>query len=136
MRERFPPASRRRKARLALRVWVAFADVTLRLKRGPLPVVVASLTVASASDRPREHPRLLSRAVDRALRVGRRQPTCLVNALVLFRLLAQQGDRPVLVIGLKPDAADYAAHAWIELGGVDVGPAPGRMGHVEIARYP
>jgi hypothetical protein len=27
------------------------------------------------------------------------------------------------------------AHAWVELGGLDLGPAPGRNGHEELARF-
>jgi hypothetical protein len=58
-----------------------------------------------------------------------------VSALVLFRLLRRQGDPAELVIGLPATAADQNAHAWIELDGRDVGPAPGRNGHVELARF-
>ena len=71
----------------------------------------------------------------RTLKVGRRQPTCLVNALVLYRLLREQGDHAELVIGLPAKAADKDAHAWVELDGVDMGPPPGRSGHAEMARF-
>jgi hypothetical protein len=73
--------------------------------------------------------------VYRTLRLGPRQPTCLVNALVLYRLLREQGDQAELVIGLPADAADKDAHAWVELDGVDVGPPPGRSGHAEMGRF-
>jgi hypothetical protein len=84
---------------------------------------------------PRENPRRLSRAVDRILRIGRRQPTCLVSSLVLFKLLREQGDPAEIVIGLPDSPADKDAHAWVELDGVDVGPPPGRSGHAEMARF-
>jgi hypothetical protein len=58
-----------------------------------------------------------------------------VKALVLFDLLYQQGDAPEVVIGLPERATDKDAHAWIELGGVDIGPPPGRADHVEMGRF-
>ena len=39
-----------------------------------------------------------------------------------------------LVIGLPEQAKDERAHAWVELEGRDVGPPPGRAGHLEMAR--
>jgi hypothetical protein len=59
----------------------------------------------------------------------------LFSALVLYRLLRAQGDRAELVIGLPSDARTKDAHAWVELDGVDVGPPPGRSGHLELTRY-
>ena len=40
-----------------------------------------------------------------------------------------------LVIGLPKNPADKAAHAWVELDGIDVGPPPGRNGHEQMARF-
>jgi len=77
----------------------------------------------------------LSRAVDRCLLVGPARARCLVRAMVLYRLLRRQGLRPQVVIGLPPAAGAPDAHAWVELDGHDVGPAPGRSGHDELARY-
>lgn len=122
------------KAVLAARIVWWWAIVRWRVHRDPLPDLVADLAAA----RPARwyHPvRRLSRAVDRVLRLGSRQPTCLVSALVLFRLLRGQ-DRPAhLVIGLLPAAPNKDAHAWVEVFGVDLGPPPGRGRHVEMARY-
>jgi Transglutaminase-like superfamily len=73
--------------------------------------------------------------VDRALHIGARRPSCLVSALILFRLLREQGDPAELVIGLPEDAGTKEAHAWVELDGRDVGPPPGRGHHVALARY-
>jgi hypothetical protein len=88
----------------------------------------------TAPPRRRHRPSTLARAVDRSLRIGDHRPRCLINALVLFRLLREQGDDVELVIGLPEEAADERAHAWVELQGRDVGPPPGRAGHEEMAR--
>ncbi|MGH3114387.1 MAG: lasso peptide biosynthesis B2 protein, partial [Gaiellaceae bacterium] len=109
------PLSLTAKLQLALRIWARFAVIRLTVRRRPLPDLVAHL---SRPSRPaaRHHPAArLSRAVDRALRVGGRQPTCLVNSLVLFRLLREQGDEAELVIGLPDDGRKRIAHAWVEL---------------------
>jgi hypothetical protein len=59
----------------------------------------------------------------------------LPSALVLYRLLAEQGDRPHLVIGLGVKASTHQAHAWIEIEGRNIGPSPSGRDHVELARY-
>lgn len=118
-----------------LRIWVIFLGVRRGLRRGRLPALVARLGSRGRSGAVSRTPRELSRAVDRALRVGRRRPVCLVNALVLYRPLRRQGDDAVLVIGLPEDAPDHSSHAWVELGGVDIGPPPGRAEHREMARF-
>jgi hypothetical protein len=100
----------------------------------PLPELTARLGGACARTH-RLSPDRLSRAVDRALAFRGRRPTCLVSALVLYRLLRRQGDPAQLVIGLPGSPTDHAAHAWVELRGRDVGPPPGRNGHVELARF-
>ena len=123
------------KARLALRVARSYVRVRSRVRRQPLPAFVAELSREASGGAEHQPPARLSRAVDRVLRVGNRQPTCLVNALVLFELLRDQGDRAELVIGLPASPADKDAHAWVELNGVDVGPPPGRSGHAEMARF-
>jgi len=78
---------------------------------------------------------VLSGAVDRSLRLGPFRTRCLFGALVLYRLLREQGDPAELVIGLPEEARDQAAHAWVELGGFDLGPPPGRGTHTELARF-
>ncbi|HEU4450265.1 MAG TPA: lasso peptide biosynthesis B2 protein [Gaiellaceae bacterium] len=125
------------KARLAVRLWIRFAVIVLQVRREPLPALVERL--ARTNGRPlraRYRPATLSRAVHRSLRIGDRRPRCLLNALVLFRLLREQGEPAELVIGLLPSAPDQRAHAWVELDGRDVGPPPGRFGHEEMARLP
>lgn len=121
--------------RLALRIWRAYVRVKRSLKRLPIADLTADLAGPSAAAAPLR-PDMLSRAVDRSLRIGRIRPRCLTSSLVLFRLLRAQGDPAELVIGLPPDAKDHAAHAWIEIDGIDVGPPPGRGRHAELARFP
>ena len=128
-----PPLRGWGRVRLALRVWATFARVHLGLRRGPLPAFVREFGRAPRSG-DRHSPALLSLAVHRSLHIGPMRPRCLVNALVLYRLLREQGDAAEVVIGLPPDARDHAAHAWVELGGRDVGPPPGRGRHAEMAR--
>ena len=131
------PLSLREKARLAMRVWARFVVVSIRVRREPLPRLVAQLSaVGSEPRRRRQRPSTLARAVDRSLRVGDHRPRCLINALILFTLMREQGDDAELVIGLPERPADERAHAWVELHGRDVGPPPGRAGHEEMARLP
>jgi len=120
---------------LAARVWRTYLDVRLALRRDALPEAVARLGT-SESNRKSRPPALLSRAVDRSLRLGSHRPRCLTRSLVLYRLLRAQGADARLVIGLAHDARVHDAHAWVELGGRDVGPWPGRFGHEELVRYP
>ena len=131
-----PRLSLREKLVLAIRVWVRFALVSVRVRRQPLPRLVAHLASVDGSPRRPHAPATLARAVDRSLRVGSHRPRCLINALVLFRLLKEQGDECELVIGLPELAENERAHAWVELKGRDVGPPPGRAGHCEMARLP
>jgi hypothetical protein len=51
-------------------------------------------------------------------------------------MLADQGYRPSLVIGLPRETESHDAHAWVEIGEVDVGPPPGKGTIVELARFP
>lgn len=122
------------KVRLLAVVWLTAARVVVALRGAPLPAVVDRL--GAADGRARRPPALLSRAVSRGLRVGPWVPRCLVRSLVLYRLLRAQGDEAVLAIGLHDERPSRDAHAWVELGGRDIGPDPGAAGHVPLARYP
>jgi hypothetical protein len=129
-----PQLSLLAKVGLALRIWSLYPQVLVGLRREQLPGYVARLGKPSGRHAPLS-PARLSRAVDRSLRVGSRRPRCLVNALVLYRLLREQGDAAELVIGLQETPADKDAHAWVELDGMDVGPPPGKGPHQELARF-
>lgn len=123
------------KARLGLYMWVNTFRVWVLLKTRPLPDLAALVTQPTGRSRRLIAPRRLSRAVDRVLHIGSWQPRCLTRSLVLCLLVARQGARPTLVIGLPNEADGPGAHAWVELEGVDIGPAPGGYGHTELARY-
>lgn len=129
-----PQLSPLAKVGLALRIWSLYPQVLVGLRREQLPTYVARLGKPSGRHAALS-PARLSRAVDRSLRLGSRRPRCLVNALVLYRLLREQGDAAELVIGLQETPADKDAHAWVELDGRDVGPPPGKGPHLELARF-
>jgi Transglutaminase-like superfamily len=129
-----PQLSLLAKVGLALRIWSLYPRILVGLRREQFPGYVARLGRPGARHEPLS-PARLSRAVDRSLRLGSRRPRCLVNALVLYRLLREQGDAAELVIGLQQTPADKDAHAWVELGGKDVGPPPGKGPHRELARF-
>jgi hypothetical protein len=124
------------KIELAARIWWLATVVHVRSRTAPLPRLVEQLgTVEASHRRYPTGPVQLGRIVVRVLTVGRRPPRCLIAALVAFRLHRLEG-RPVqLVIGLPDAPDDKDAHAWLEIQGVDVGPPPGRHGHVELTRY-
>jgi hypothetical protein len=123
------------KARLWLRIVRWYLVVRVRTGREPLPKLAARIGDVGPTRGDRIPPRQLAWAVDRTLHLGRRRPRCIFNALVLYRLLREQGDAAELVIGLPKNPADKSAHAWVELDGVDVGPPPGRNGHEQMARF-
>jgi Transglutaminase-like superfamily len=123
------------KVRTAARVWYWFAVIALGVRRHPLPHLVERLRQPSQASAARIEPIRLGRIVQRALRLGRFQPRCIFTALVLYRLLHEQGDRAELVIGLPRERRTKDAHAWIELAGADIGPPPGRGDHQELVRY-
>lgn len=120
---------------LAARIWWWFAMVSAQFRRQPLPQLVAWLGRPPRVRSSKLPAIQLGRYVARRLRLGPYRSTCLVNALVLFRLLREQGDSAELVIGLPVEAADHSAHAWVELDGLDVGPPPGRAHHAGMARF-
>ena len=132
------------KLRLLWTVWATAVAVAVGLRRERLPALITRLgapasSVAdarSAEANPPLPPALLSRAVSRGLRLGPWQPRCLIRALVLYRLLRVQRHEPVLVIGLDSVRPTTEAHAWVELDGRDIGPAPGAFGHRALVRYP
>ena len=118
-----------------MRILLSFAVVRVRLLRRPLPDVVRELATPRRTQPSLVGPRRLGRIVHDVLMVGPFSPRCLFLALVLYRLLRQQGRDVELVIGLPAEARDKDAHAWVELDGADVGPPPGGVGYQPLARY-
>jgi hypothetical protein len=135
MREAAARLSLASKAALGIRLWTRFLGTYVGVKRHPLPQFVEQLRSTGPRTPIRIEPVRLGRIVEQVLRVGPWRARCLFTSLVLYRLLLEQGERPQLVIGLPREPRDKDAHAWIELGGRDVGPPPGRAHHVELARY-
>ena len=130
------PLRLRDKLRLAPHILASYRTVTRDVRRRPLPAVVATLREPPRTDRTLyAHPRRLGQLVYMVLRFGPLKARCLFTSLVLFRLLREQGDDVELVIGLPRVPRDKDAHAWLEIGGVDVGPPPGKGRHEQIARY-
>ena len=134
-----PPAPYLRKLRwnvsLALRIWLTFVLVQTGLRRRPLPELVTGLGRSRRTRCYGVPPPRLGIIVARVLRLGRRRARCLTSSLVLYRLLRHQSLPAELVIGLPETPSDRQAHAWIEVERADIGPPPGRSGHVELARY-
>jgi len=124
------------KVGLGARIWWTFVTVIGVERRYPLPQAIGRLGVASRKARPRVEPRRLGRIVGRILRIGWWRPRCLFSALVLYRLLREQGDPAEFLIGMPLDRRSKDAHAWVEVGRVDVGPPPGGQGRLPLARYP
>jgi hypothetical protein len=120
---------------LAVRVLVWAIVVRWWLRRLPLSSIVQRLAVVDRRRTQRINAGVLGRGVRRLLSVGPLRARCLVMALVHYRLLREQGDRPELVIGLQDRPLTSDAHAWVEIDGIDVGPPPGRGVHRELLRY-
>ena len=127
------------KARLGAEIVVAFVRVRRRITALPLPqlltllrggVVDAGVPAAQRAD---EHVTAvrLGRAVMRVLCRLPGDTRCLTQSLVLTALLARRGIGSRLVIAVSPGAT-FAAHAWVEHGGVPVLP-PESAGFGELA---
>jgi hypothetical protein len=123
------------KISLSLRLWVLLGRVYVGVKRNSLPKFIEELRETQANAQTKFEPARLGRIVEKVLRVGPWRARCLFTSLVLYRLLLEQGDHPEVVIGLPREPRDKDAHAWIEIGGRDVGPPPGRSRHEVLARY-
>lgn len=121
---------------LVARIWGTVIAAGIALRREGLPSVVERFARPPARGARRMPAQKLSRAVSRALALGPWRPRCLLRSLALYRLLRAQGDLAQLVIGLPRDSHTSDAHAWVELDGQDVGPAPGRLNSEELVRYP
>lgn len=114
------------RTRLAAEIAVTYVIARRALGRAPIAAVVARLRWDCSSgdqpvaldDRLREA-RDLGRAVTRALSVVPGDTRCLMQALVLTRLLARRDISAKLVIGART-APSFFAHAWVEHAGQPV----------------
>lgn len=76
----------------------------------------------------------VTRLVGMASRHGVCSPNCLRLALVAWWLLARRGIVTELRLGVRKDQAGFAAHAWVERGGVIIlGGADARERYVPVA---
>jgi transglutaminase superfamily protein len=117
---RLPPGA---KALLGLEIAVTYLQVRAALRRRDFRAVVADLRVA---DTPAQrHPELaaarLADVVRRTLASAPPRSRCLVQSLVLTRLLARRGIESSLVIAVSPGRR-FAAHAWVESAGIELLP--------------
>jgi hypothetical protein len=129
-------ASRRLKAmetaRLAGEILVTYARVRRAIPKVTLPDLLEALRGGvlepgvPAWKAAEEHVVAvrLSRAVRRLLPRLPGDTRCLTQSLVLTALLARRGVGSRLLIAVAP-GEDFAAHAWVEHGGVSVLPAEG-----------
>lgn len=71
-----------------------------------------------------ERARTLSRWVGVAARRGMARGTCLTQSLTLLRLLQREGMMGQLRIGVRLQAGQLDAHAWVEVDGQPVNDSP------------
>ncbi len=122
--------------RLTAEILLAYAHARRALRRAPIAAAVASLR-SSASPSPPEEAvdaleeiRRLGNAVSRALTLMPGDTRCLVQSLVLTRMLAGRGIPARLVIGARTEP-DFLAHAWVECAGHPVlSPGDGSFGRL------
>jgi hypothetical protein len=112
------------KARLVVEIVGAYVEARRRLRREGLRPALQRLRQPDAA-----HPsvlasardlaacRRLARAVVRTLNVLPADSRCLMQSLVLTRLLARRGIDTRLAISVRR-GEDFAAHAWVERDGV------------------
>jgi hypothetical protein len=115
----------RRKLALAIEVVASYVRARWLLRRHPLPFVLDELRRTSPGDHahaPVASDERLARAVQRTLGPLPADTRCLMQSLVLTRLLARRGRQAKLVIGVSP-AGMFTAHAWVEREGVPLLPA-------------
>jgi hypothetical protein len=109
------------KLRLVAEIVAAYTRVRWWLTRGTVPDTVARVR----SRAPRSDVDVvgvppvvfrLARAVGRTLDPLPADSRCLMRSLVLTALLSHRGIGSTLVIGTRT-VPDFAAHAWVEVGG-------------------
>lgn len=121
-------SSVRVKAKLALEILRAYVFVRWTLLRFPFREALAVVrenrrgSKGGAWEATIPAAKGLGRAVQRTLGPLPLDSRCLIRSLVLVRVLSRRGVEAPLVIGVagKPQ---FAAHAWVELGGVPLLPS-------------
>jgi hypothetical protein len=121
-------ASRRlslgRKVLVVLEILSEYVRVWWGLRHAGWRATLAAVPRPPERDDPRE--RLvglrMGRAVDRTLTALPSDSRCLIQAVVLARVLARRGVGSRVVLGVRA-APDFTAHAWVEHRGVPLLPA-------------
>jgi hypothetical protein len=113
---------------LVAEIAVAYAQAKLLMRRTDLPRTLERLR-RQAPQRPAATADLsagarLGRIVGRVLARLPTDSRCLIQSLVLTRLLDRRGIPSVLVIGVRP-GEDFGAHSWLEVGGQPIQDAGG-----------
>jgi hypothetical protein len=109
----------RARASLALELLAAYVRVRERLYRRDIRTVVADLrggATAPIDGEAGPTAARLGHVVQRAFLSAPRRSRCLIESLVLIRLLARRGIEATLVIGVAA-GSEFAAHAWVEREG-------------------
>jgi hypothetical protein len=123
----------RLKVVLATEILIAYLRVRWLMRRRDIRSIVATVRVtrrrravevASGSSDDRLVADRLGIAVRKTLRVLPTDSRCLVQALVLSRLLSARAISSTLVIGARPEPT-FDAHAWVEHDGRPVLPPQG-----------
>jgi len=114
-------------AYVSIRLTMREPDIRRTLERlreggGGSPATAANLETA----------RRLAHAVERVLAIAPRRSRCLVQSLVLTKLLARRGISSSLVIAVAPGPV-LEAHAWVETGRVVLLP-PATPEHGQLVR--
>ncbi|HXL21999.1 MAG TPA: lasso peptide biosynthesis B2 protein [Candidatus Dormibacteraeota bacterium] len=71
------------------------------------------------------------RMVKAAVRHGLGHPTCLEESLTLWWLLASQGIPSEVRIGIRKQAENFEAHAWVERDGIALNEPEAKHRHYE-----
>lgn len=110
-------------ARFAL--WRAAIDVRTKPRGHFVSPTGASSEPPLAAEAQRMTARGLALAVDRAARLSLRAPSCLVRAVALRRMLQRRGVHGSAIrVGVRMVNGAFAAHAWVEWLGEDLGEPP------------
>lgn len=109
------------RARLSAEILIAYVELLVLLRRNDLTMMVEGARSLRVTPVP---PLPASEAHAAALRLGRivqrvitKLPTdkrCLINSLVVVRMLSQRGIDARVVIGVQSGGEGFRAHAWVE----------------------
>lgn len=118
-----------------IRAWtyLLVADVALRFMAFPRVERLLALLTGGRQRQAALSAGRLATLVSAAARHHLRPMTCLPRALALQALLRRNGIQAELRIGVRREAGDLQAHAWIEAAGSPVGePSPSYLPLVQI----